>query len=190
MTRSVGVKRSGAALAALALGVTAAHAAAAQTPRTLADGRSITAASQVENCRPATVVNDTATGLELAFQCTVPAFEAAADTAGTGQVFILGRAGSVSPAAFLTTQATGWWPDFASWPQEQKDNVITRSDKRTASGPAAFLCLHRDNIDALDGDAVCVLDTPGLQVVAIGKSTMALTADNVVDAMVAGVRIR
>lgn len=188
------LKQGAAACAVLALtlaaGAASAQAAGSPAARTLADGRTITAAPRVSSCQPATVVADTDVGLHLQFACTVPSVPGSADEAGTGQLIILAGAGTVSPLAYLTTEAEGWWPGFASFPQAQKDNAISRSDKTTAGGPAPFLCLHRDNIDALDGDAICILDTPGVQVALIGKSGMALTADNVVDAMVAGMRIR
>lgn len=184
------LKHATGACAALAL-MFAAGAAPAQTAHTLADGRTITAAPRVANCRPATTVVDTADGLHLQYACTVPSMEAgAADTEGAGELIILSGAGTVSPLAYLSTEAEAWWPGFASWPQDHKDNAISRVNKTTAAGPAPFVCLHRDNIDALDGDAVCILDTPGVQVALFGKSTMALTADNVIDAMVAGLRIR
>lgn len=170
--------------------VFAAGTAPAQTARTLADGRTVTAATRVANCQPGSVAADTAAGLHLRFGCKVSSGGAAADTDGTGELLVLARAGGRSPVDFLTSEAVLWWPDFASWPQEQKDNAISRTEKRLATGPAPFLCLHRDNIDALDGDAICVLATPGVQVVTMGKSTMALTADNVVDAMLTGVSLR
>lgn len=165
-------------------------AASAQTVRTLADGRTASVGTRVANCRPGTVASDNAEGLHLEFACRVSSGGAAADTDGTGQLVILGQAGARSPAEWLTSRAIQWWPDFASWPQDRKNNAISRTDKALATGPASFMCLHRDNVAALEGDAICVLSTPVVQLVAIDKSTMALTADNVVDAMLAGVRLR
>lgn len=177
--------------ACLALGLAvAAGTAQAQTSRTLADGRTVSATTTVANCRPGTVVADNPTGVHLRFNCRVPSFDAAADTDGGGDILILARAGAQTPVDFLTSEAVRWWPDFPTWPQDQRDNLLTRTEKTLATGSAPFLCLYRDNIDALDGDAVCVLATPGMQVVATGKSSMALTADNVVDAMLAGVSLR
>lgn len=67
---------------------------------------------------------------------------------------------------------------------------LTPSRKATANGDVAVVCVHRDDVAALAGDAVCVLDQPGLQVVVAGRSTMALTADNVVDTLLKGVTVR
>ena len=53
-----------------------------------------------------------------------------------------------------------------------------------------MVCIHRDDIAALAGDAVCVLDQPGIQVLIAGRSTMALTADNVVDTLMKGMTLR
>ena len=43
---------------------------------------------------------------------------------------------------------------------------------------------------ALAGDAVCVLDQPRIQVLIAGRSTMALTADNVIDTVMKGMTLR
>ena len=178
------------AVAAAMVGLALPQTTLAQTARTLADGRTATPDLTVSGCQPATVIADRADGVNLEFRCTVDSGGGRADAAGTGNLMIVAQAGRLSPAQFLTSQATEWFPDFQTWPQAQKDNFITRSTKRLASGPATFACLVRDNIDALDGDAICALDTPGTQLVVIAKSTMALTADNVVDAILAGVSLR
>lgn len=190
MAYSANFRRLGAMLIAAALGLTAATAASAQS-RTLADGRTASPAARVQNCQPAVVVADAEAGLHLQFTCRVPSDDGGApDTDGVGQLMILTRQGTLPPQDFLIEEATRWWPDFPTWPQAQKDNVLSSARKTTASGLQTFRCIHRDNIDALDGDATCVLDTPGVQLVAIGKSSMALTADNVIDAMLAGLSLR
>ena len=70
------------------------------------------------------------------------------------------------------------------------DSATTLLADLTANGEAAVVCIHRDDVAALAGDAVCVLDQPGIQVLIAGRSTMALTADNVIDTVLKGMILR
>lgn len=175
----------------LILSATLATTASAQSTRTLADGRTVTVSTTVTGCTGA-VTADRADGVAVHYDCTVASEEGGArDTAGTAELLLFTNAGTMSPDTLLAQTAAEWWSGFAEWPQDQKDNAISRTQKTLAGGAAApLVCLHRDNIDALDGDAVCVLDTGGVQLAVFGKSTMALTADNAVDAALSGVTIR
>lgn len=156
--------------------------------RTLADGRVLTIPASISNCRLSGVTEETAAELALEFACQAPSDEGGpADTAGEAALVILGGAASVTPDAFLAGQLDTWWPGIDA---ATRDSNITRSRKATANGDAAVVCVHRDDVPALAGDAVCVLDQPGLQVVIAGRSTMALTADNVVDTLMKGLTLR
>ncbi|MFN3667960.1 MAG: hypothetical protein ACK4VY_01485 [Brevundimonas sp.] len=168
--------------------VAAGQAEAQSRTRTLADGRVLTIPASISHCRLAGVTTETAAELALEFACQAPSEEGGpADTAGEGALVILGQAASVSPDVFLAGQVETWWPGIDAASRAEN---ITRSRKATANGDAAVVCVHRDDVEALAGDAVCVLDQPGLQVVIAGRSTMALTADNVVDALMQGMTLR
>lgn len=184
--RSVSVFVAG--MLALASLFAAGSADAQSRTRTLADGRVLTIPASISNCRLAGVTAETSAELALEFACQAPSEEGGpADTAGEAALVILGQAAAVSPDAFLAGQAETWWP---SWDAASRSSHISRSRKATANGEAAVVCIHRDDIEALAGDAVCLLDQPGLQVVIAGRSTMALTADNVVDTLLKGITLR
>ena len=157
--------------------------------RTLADGRTLIIPVSIANCRLAGVTTETAAELALEFACQAPSEEGGPnDTPGEAALVVLGQAAAaVSPEAFLNGQLETWWPgmDAAS-----RASNITRPRKATANGEVALVCVHRDDVAALAGDAVCVVDQPGLQVVVAGRSTMALTADNVIDTLLKGVTLR
>lgn len=168
---------------------TAGGAEAQSRARTLSDGRTLTIPASIANCRLAGVTTETAAELALEFACQAPSEEGGAnDTAGEAALVVLGQAAAaVSPEAFLNGQLDTWWPgiDAAS-----RASNITRPRKATANGDVALVCVHRDDVEALAGDAVCVIDQPGLQVVIAGRSTMALTADNVIDTLLKGLTVR
>jgi hypothetical protein len=184
--RSVTVFAAGALVMA---SVFAAGSADAQSrTRTLVDGRVLIIPASISNCRLAGVTEETAAELALEFACQAPSDEGGpADTPGEAALVIFGAAASVSPDAFLSGQLNTWWPGIDA---ETRASNITRSRKTTANGDAAVVCVHRDDVPALAGDAVCVLDQPGLQVVIAGRSTMALTADNVVDTLMKSITLR
>jgi hypothetical protein len=50
--------------------------------------------------------------------------------------------------------------------------------------------VHRDDVPALAGDALCTLDAPLLQFMVAGRSTMASTADDAVDTILASTILR
>lgn len=184
--RSVAIVQAG--MLIMAALFAAGSAEAQSRTRTLADGRVLTIPASISNCRFTGVTAETAAELALEFACQAPSEEGGpANTAGEAALVILGGAATVSPDAFLGGQVETWWPgiDAAS-----RDSNITRSRKATANGDAEVVCVHRDDIEALAGDAVCVLDQSGLQVVIAGRSTMALTADNVVDTLLKGITLR
>lgn len=184
--RSVTVLAAG--TLAMATLFAAGSADAQSRSRTLADGRVLTIPASISNCRLAGVTAETAAELALEFACQAPSEEGGpADTAGEAALVILGGAATVTPDAFLAGQLDTWWPGIDA---ESRASNITRSRKATANGEAAVVCVHRDDVPELAGDAVCVFDQPGLQVVVAGRSTMALTADNVVDTLLKGVTLR
>lgn len=178
--------KTGVLAALLLLGAGAAEAQS--RTRTLADGRTLTVPVSMADCDAPTVSEDTAETLALDYACRAPSRDGGpADTPGEGALLVLAQPAGQTPDQFLAGQARSWWPD---WDEASRASHISRSRKATARGDAAVVCLHRDNIDALNGDAVCVLDQPGLQVVIAGRSTMALTADNVVDTLLKGMTLR
>jgi hypothetical protein len=185
--RSGSVFAAGAAAATLFL--VAGDAAAQSHARTLADGRTLTVPASITNCRRlAGVTENNPAELALEFACQAPSEEGGpADTPGEAALVVLGEAAAVTPDAFLAGQLDNWWPgmDAASVAMN-----LTRSRKATANGEVAVVCVHRDDVEALAGDAVCVFDQRGLQVVVAGRSTMALTADNAVDTLLKGVTLR
>lgn len=170
-------------------GLLIAGGAAAQShTRTLADGRTLTVPASIADCRLAGVTENNPAELALEFACQAPSEEGGpADTAGEAALVVLGQAAAITPDAFLAGQLDTWWPgmDAASVAMN-----LTRSRKATANGEVAVVCVHRDDVEALAGDAVCVFDQPGLQVVVAGRSTMALTADNAVDTLLKGITVR
>lgn len=175
------------AAAAVAL-VVAGDAEAQSRNRTLADGRVLTIPGSIADCRLTGVPVDTAAQLALDFACQAASEEGgAADTSGQAGIVILGQARAISPDAYLAGQLETWWPGIDA---AGRASNIRRSRKATANGNAAVVCIHRDDVAALAGDAVCVLDQPRIQVVIAGRSTMALTADNVVDAVMKGITLR
>jgi hypothetical protein len=173
--------------AAVAL-IVAGDAEAQSRNRTLADGRVLTIPGSIADCRLTGSPADTPAQLALDFACQVPSREGGpADTSGQAGLVILGQAAAISPDAFLAGQLETWWPGIDA---AGRASNIRRSRKATANGEAAVVCVHRDDIEALAGDAVCILDQPGIQVLIAGRSTMALTADNVIDTVMKGLTLR
>ena len=175
--------------AAVAVALVVADGAQAQSRnRTLADGRVLTVPGSIADCRLTGVPAETAAQLALDFDCQAPSREGGpADTSGQAGLVILGQAGAISPDAFLAGQLETWWPGIDA---AGRASNIRRSRKATANGEAAVVCIHRDDVAALAGDAVCVLDQPRIQVLIAGRSTMALTADNVIDTVMKGMTLR
>lgn len=177
--------------AAVAVALVVADDAQAQAQsrnRTLADGRVLTVPGSIADCRLTGVPAETAAQLALDFDCQAPSREGGpADTSGQAGLVILGQAGAISPDAFLAGQLETWWPGIDA---AGRASNIRRSRKATANGEAAVVCIHRDDVAALAGDAVCVLDQPRIQVLIAGRSTMALTADNVIDTVMKGMTLR
>ena len=167
--------------------VLAASGAEAQTrTRSLGDGRVVTVPVQVANCSRAEVTEDTAEALTLDYSCTVESAEGGQpDTEGTGALVIMGTPQRQMPLQFLAAHARSWWPEGFNI-----EDVASYTTKSTANGEVALYCIYRDDVAALAGDAVCVIDQPTLQVVIGGRSTMALTADNVVDLILRSLTIR
>ncbi len=179
---------SAVAAVALVFAGGAGDAQAQSRDRTLADGRVITIPASIADCRLTGSPSDTPAQLALDFNCQAPSRDGGpADRAGQAGLVILGQAGAISPDAFLAGQLETWWPGIDA---EGRASNIRRSRKATANGEAAVVCIHRDDVAALAGDAVCVLDQPRLQVLIAGRSTMALTADNVIDSLLKGVTLR
>lgn len=178
---------AGLALCGLMASAGAASAQALQV--TLQDGRTFSLPASVRNCTgtPATGINPPAQAID--FRCTVPEEDGGRPSVqGTGGVVVAPsaqRAGSVD--LYLDSMLRGWWPDIT--PQMMASNK-TRATKRTARGDVALICIYRDNVAALNGDAICVVDQAGLQVVIHGQSTMASTADNVIDTLLAAATVR
>ena len=178
---------AGLAAGALILSAGAASAQALQV--TLQDGRTFSLPASVRGCTgtPSRGINPPAQAVD--FSCTVPEEDGGRPSvAGTGGVVVAPsaqRAGSVD--LYLDSMLRGWWPDITA---ELIASNKTRVTKATARGRIALICIYRDNVAALNGDAVCVVDQAGLQVVIHGQSTMASTADNVIDTLLASVTVR
>ena len=152
--------------------------------RPLPDGRTVTLPQAMTSCQRTKQDDQPGAGLLLRFDCTAPEH-------GWVQVTALTTRLEQTPRAALEGQAQRWFPDFASWPAEQKANVLSATSKTLSGGVRAdFLCLHRDNIDALNGDAACILATPTMQLIIEAQSSMASTADDLIDALLAATSIR
>lgn len=162
----------------------AAHPAAAQTfDRTLPDGRTVALPAALSGCER-TRENDQSNSVLLRFTCTIP-------DSGWVQAVAIAVPMDQTPRAALEGQARKWWSDFASWPADQQANVLSRQTKTFAGGiKADFLCLHRDNIDALNGDAACILETAAMQLIIEAQSGMAATADDLIDSLLAATTLR
>jgi len=165
--------------------VCAASTAASQTyTRPLPDGRTVTLPTTLAGCEKTTEEDSPAVSLQIRFTC-------AAATASHVDIVVISVETRFTPMTLLETQAQTWWPDFASWPAEQKATFFRRQTKTLAGGgTATFHCIYRDNIDALNGDAACVLDTPQAQMLVEAQSTMASTADDLIDAILARTVLR
>lgn len=156
--------------------------------RALLNGQTFHIMAAPAGCGAARVTEDSGSALGLDYDCVVPANEgAAADTAATVGIVVLSQALSVAPRDFLIGQSQTWWPDMA--PADRGANITVQT-KTLANGPRSFHCIHRDDVMNLAGDAVCVLDTPTIQFLIAGRSTMAFTADEGVDAVLRATTIR
>jgi len=152
--------------------------------RSLPDGRTITLPQTLAGCEQTRQDDQPGRGLLLRFTCTSP-------EAGWVQVTAVSIPLEGTPRAALEGQAQRWWPQFAGWPAEQKANALSIQSKTLMGGAKAdFHCLHRDNIEALNGDAACILDTPTMQVIIEAQSSMASTADDAIDALLAATLLR
>ena len=175
------------ALAGAGLMIMASAAWAQSTSVTLADGRTLTAGGPIAQCRPPAISEEPG-NVGLDYQCTVPDLDGGSATvAGTGAIMLLpaqGQAGSTE--GFLRHTQRQWWPAMAVADLAP----LTRESKATANGRIDVVCVPRDNVEALNGDALCIVDQPGIQVIIVGQSTMAYTADNVIDAILSGVTVR
>ena len=92
-----------------------------------------------------------------------------------------------TPRDYLLGQSLQWWPGLSD---ADRMSNISRQEKRLAGRQATFWCLYRDDVMNLAGDAICLLDTPDAELVVRARSTMAFTADEGVDAVLAGVSLR
>ncbi|WP_395650603.1 hypothetical protein [Brevundimonas sp.] len=177
-------------LTMVAVGLSATGAQAQQSFR-MNDGRTLTIARTISGCQPLVATETTAATVTLKADCRVP-FENGGqpDTDGSVTLVVFTAATPTTPTSFANNVAAHWNPDFPSLPADQKANFVTQTTKASAAGPLALRCAHRDNIAALNGEAICALDTPTLTMAIAGLSTMASTADNIVDAALTGVTIR
>lgn len=154
---------------------------------TLPNGQTLTLPNTVAHCDAPVRLNGQSTvGADLT--CRVGATTGAARTVrATGAIVAVLQAGRVTPRQFLIFSTEEWWPDLTP---EQRGAQIRTHTKTLASGPARFLCVHRDDVPALAGDALCTLDAPLLQFMVAGRSTMASTADDAVDTILASTTLR
>lgn len=160
--------------------------ASAQTnyARPLPDGRTVTLPTTLSGCQAPQENAANTQALLLRFTCSAP-------EAGWTQIVVITRPMTQAPREALEAQAAKWWSDFATWPAEQKAAMLTRQTKTFAGGmQAEFHCMHRDNVAALNGDAACILDTPTMQVVIEAQSSMASTADDLIDLVLAATTVR
>lgn len=156
----------------------------ASPARALPDGRTVALPTALTGCEAPQENGDQTQALLRRFVCSTP-------EAGWTQAVVITRQMTQTPREALETQAAKWWPEFATWPAEQKAAMLTRQTKTFSGGVQAdFQCLHRDNIDALNGDAACILDTPTMQFVIEAQSSMASTADDLIDAVLAATTLR
>lgn len=146
---------------------------------TSSGGRVFSVPASIPGCGPATVSEDSRASLGLDYVCDVAPDQAAAARA-TVWVVVLKQALQVAPRDFLIGQSQRWWPDMAA---EDRAANISVQTKVLANGAQRFHCIHRDDVANLAGDALCVLDAPTIEVLIAGRSTMALTADAGVDAV-------
>lgn len=162
-------------------------AQAQSVDHTLPNGQRMTLPSAVAGCNTPVPLDGEATmGADLT--CRVGATTGASPTvSATVAVVGLKRASAVTPRHYLILSNESWWPDETP---EQRGARITPRTKTLASGPARFLCVHRDNVPDLTGDAVCALDAPTIQFIVAGHSTMASTADDAVDTVLAATTLR
>lgn len=175
-----------ACLAAVVAMTAAVSPVAAQTSpgRTLPDGRTVALPGSLTGCQAPQENGDQTHALLRRFVCSAP-------ETGWTQVVVITRQMSQTPQEALEAQAAKWWPDFATWPADQKAAMLTRQTKTFSGGVQAdFQCLHRDNVEALNGDAACILDTPTMQFVIEAQSSMASTADDMIDAVLAATTLR
>ena len=160
--------------------------AVAQTnyARALPDGRTVTLPTTLSGCQAPQENAANSQALLLRFTCSAP-------EAGWTQIVVITRPMTQTPREALEAQGAKWWPDFATWPADQKAAMLTRQTKTFSGGVQSdFLCLHRDNVEALNGDAACILDTPTMQVVIEAQSSMASTADDLIDAVLTATTMR
>lgn len=171
-------------LMAAMLGVSGPALAQTNYARVLPDSRTVTLPTALPGCQAPQENAANTQALLLRFTCSAP-------EAGWTQIVVITRPMTQTPREALEAQAAKWWPDFATWPAEQKAAMLTRQTKTFSGGAQApFLCLHRDNVAALNGDAACILDTPTMQVVIEAQSSMASTADDLIDAVLAATTVR
>ncbi len=155
--------------------------------QTLPNGQRLMLSNAVSGCDAPVRLNGQSTvGADLT--CLVPATTAAARTVpATAALVAMLRTTTVTPRHYLILATEEWWPDDTP---EQRGARITVQAKALASGSVQFLCVHRDDIPNLAGDALCVLEAPTLQFIVAGHSTMASTADDAVDTALAATTIR
>ena len=155
-----------------------------QYARALPDGRTVTLPTALSGCQAPQENAANSQALLLRFTCSAP-------EAGWTQIVVITRPMTQTPREALEAQGAKWWPDFGAWPADQKAAMLTRQTKVFSGGVQAdFLCLHRDNVEALNGDAACILDTPTMQVVIEAQSSMASTADDLIDSLLAATIVR
>jgi len=161
-------------------------AQAQSVDHTLPNGQRMVLPSAVAGCNTPVPLDGEATmGADLT--CRVGATTGAPPTVlATVAVLGMKRPSTVTPRHFLILSTESWWPDDTP---EQRGARITTRTKTLASGPARFLCVHRDDVPNLTGDALCALDAPTIQFMAAGHSTMASTADDAVDTVLAAVTL-
>lgn len=177
------MRLSAALIAALAF-LTASPTLAQTYVRALPGGQTVTLPTTLAGCEKTNDRDRPAVSLQLRFTC-------AAATPSHVEVVVISVQTPDTPQAALEKHAQTWWSDFASWPADQKATFMTRQTKTLADGTtAAFHCLVRDNINALNGDAACILDTPRVQMIVEARSTMASTADDLIDAFLARTALR
>ena len=178
--------RSTLALAACVALMTSPAQAQGPLERQLADGRILTAPSQVDGCETPMVTGNDANALGLEYVCQVSATDAAEPTMTGVGVVLLTRPMAGPSQAFLVRFSRGWWAETT--PETRAERVVVQS-KMIGDEPTTLECIHRDGEDG-PTVIVCVMQGETIQFMVSGRSTDLASAEKGMDKVLAGLRLR